>query len=176
MDYKAKLDTLKKELDCTIGYFSKKHMKTKHRANIVKISSVCFSAAITVILGLNSARNTSEIYMDIALVLGSVVTIINAVDAFYGFGSLWIKNTVTLARLRELRRKVEFYAAGRENQDISESELGKFLEELQQILKDDINQWLRIREKVNSMEKISKIEEVPQVKFRALEEKNDGVK
>jgi hypothetical protein len=176
MDYKAKINILKSELDCTITYFKRKHMRTKHRANLAKISSVCFSAAITVILGLNSAKDASELYMDVALILGSLVTVINAVDAFYGFSSLWIKNTVTLARLRELKRKVEFYEAGRENDDFSDREINKLLEDLQQILKDDINQWLRIREKVNSMEKISKIEEIPQVQFRALEEKNNGAK
>jgi hypothetical protein len=175
MDYKAKLNILRGEIDCTIKYFSHKQSKTKHRANIVKISSVCFSAAITVILGLNSARDTSELFINIALVLGSVVTIINAVDAFYGFNSLWIKNTVTLAKLRELKRKVEFYGAGRENEDISEDGLSKFLEEFHQILKDDINQWLRIREKVNSVEKGKDSDGLSEIQYRNIEEKINRV-
>jgi hypothetical protein len=152
MDYKAKLDILRNELECSIKFFQRKHRMTKHRANIIKAISVCFSAMITVILGLSSGRQNQDLLMDIALFMGSVVTIINAADAFYGYGALWIKNSVTLAKLRELRRKVEFYGAGREISDISEVELSKYLDELQQILKDDINQWLRIREKVNSID------------------------
>jgi hypothetical protein len=175
MDCKAKLNILKDEIDCNIKYFARKQVKTKHRANIVKISSVLFSAAITVILGLNNAENTSVLFINIALILGSAVTIINTVDAFYGFSSLWIKNTVTLAKLRELRRKVEFYGAGREDEDISEGELSKFLEEFQQILKDDINQWLRIREKVNSMEKNKDSDGLPEIQFRNIEEKINRV-
>jgi hypothetical protein len=171
MDCKAKLNILREELDCTIKYFVRKHSNTKRRSNLVKISSICFSAAITVILGLNNATNTSELFINIALILGSAVTIINTVDAFYGFSSLWIKNTVTLAKLRELRRKIEFYGAGREDEDISEDELSKFLEEFQQILKDDINQWLRIREKVNSMEKSKDSDGLPEIQFRNIEEK-----
>jgi hypothetical protein len=177
MDCKAKLNILRAELDCTIKYFVHKHLNTKHRANIVKISSICFSAAITVILGLNNATDTSELFINIALILGSAVTIINTVDAFYGFSSLWIKNTVTLAKLRELRRKIEFYGAGREDEDISEVELSKFLEEFQQILKDDINQWLRIREKVNSMEKSKDSDGLPEILYRNNEDKiNKGAK
>jgi hypothetical protein len=128
---------------------------------------VCFGAAVTVILGLNHSGEAPQLFMDIALILGSLVTVFNAVDAFYGFGALWIKNTVTLAKLRELRRKISFYVAGREEEDVSEDELIKFLEELQQILKDDINQWLRIREKVNSQEKIKSLDEISHIQFRS---------
>lgn len=63
-----------------------------------------------------------------------------------------MKNAVTLSKLRELKRELDFYAAGCEPEDISESKLNEFLNKLQQILKDDIKQWLRIREKVNAME------------------------
>jgi hypothetical protein len=150
VDYKAKVTVLDTELNCIISYFKRKHMKTKHRSNIVKISSICFSAAITVILGLNSTKNASELFSDISLILGALVTVINAIDAFYGFSSLWVKNTITLARLRELKRKVELYEAGREDKDFHEEDINKLVEELQQILKDDINQWLRIREKIES--------------------------
>lgn len=175
MDYKAKLDGLRKELNCTLCYFERKHIMTKHRANIVKISSICFSACITVFLGLNNAIDSSHMLMNVALVLGSLVTIINTVDAFYGFSSLWIKNAVTLARLRELKRKIEFYAAGQEDEYISERELNNFFDEFQKILKDDINQWLRIREKVNSMEKLKETERLPEIQFRNASEKADNI-
>lgn len=151
MDLKQKLDTLRNELNFSIEYFEYKHKKTKTRVNVVKITSVTFSVLITVVLGLNS-ENLVETFKNIAIVLGAVVTIINAVDAFYNYGALWVKNAVTLSKLRELKRELDFYAAGCEPEDISESKLNEFLNKLQQILKDDIKQWLRIREKVNAME------------------------
>lgn len=161
---KLKLDILRSELNCTIGYFEKKQRKTKKRANAVKFTSVTFSALITVVLGLNSG-DLVETFRTIAILLGAVVTIINAIDAYYNYSALWIKNTVTLARLRELKRELEFYAAGYENTDISEGKLDEFLSKMQKILRDDIKQWLRIREKVDSTEQNKQFENTEQLKI-----------
>lgn len=152
MNNKAKLDSFQSELMCSIKFFAQKHKRTKRRAQMIKISSIGFSGLITVVLGLTASENMTDLFRNIALVLGSVVTIINAVDAFFNYNALWIKSTVTLSKLQELRRKLEFYTAGTEPEQISEIKLNEFLDELQQILKDDMKQWLRIREKVNSLE------------------------
>ncbi len=152
MENKARLDTIRSELQCSIKYFTLKHKSTKRRAQTIKICSVCFSAMITVFLGLTASENMTNWFKNIALILGSIVTIINAVDAFYNYNTLWIKSAVTLSRLQELRRKVDFYTAGIKPEQISEIKLDEFLEDFQKILKEDIKQWLRIREKVNSME------------------------
>lgn len=151
MGLKDKLDLLQSDVDCNIAYFTQKHLFTKRRATLIKISSVTFSAFITVILGIDIAGLTS-ILKNIAIVLGAIVTIINAVDAFYNYNSLWVKNTMTLAKLKELRREILFYSSGCEVKDISETKINKYMNELQKILKDDIRQWLRIREKVGSFE------------------------
>ena len=152
MDLKAKMDTLMSEIDCAINFFQIKHKKTKRKAYAIKISSVCFSVLITVVLGLSINEDLGDLVKNIALVLGAIVTIINAVDAFYNYGALWIKNTVTLSKLRELRRKIEFYSAGCDPADFSEKKLNEFLHELQKISKDDIKEWLRIRENVSRTE------------------------
>jgi hypothetical protein len=152
MDYKAKLDAFRNELQCSISYFNRKHTHTKRRAQSIKICSVCFSAMITVFLGLNANENMVDWFKNLALVLGSVVTIINAVDAFFNYNALWIKSAVTLSKLQELRRNVDFYIAGIRPDMISEVKLNEFLDEFQKILKDDMKQWLKIREKANSMD------------------------
>lgn len=166
MNLSLKLNTLKGEVDGSIKYFQHKHTKTKIRAQVIKITSVTFSALITVVLGVN-AGNLSEVFRNIAIVLGAVVTIINAVDAFYNYGALWVKNALTLAKLKELKRELEFYSAGCVPEDISQDKLNKYMNQLQKILKDDIKQWLRIRERVNSADqgkeetKISDIKILP---------------
>ncbi|ERI93963.1 hypothetical protein HMPREF1982_01271 [Clostridiales bacterium oral taxon 876 str. F0540] len=133
-------------------YFKSKHRRTKNRAYAIKITSVCFSALITVILGLSASGSLLDIFKDIALVLGAAVTIINAVDAFYNYGALWIKNAVTLSKLRELNIKIEMYSVGCEDTELSEKKINEFIGEFQRILKDDMKEWLRIREKVGRME------------------------
>lgn len=167
MDYGVKLETLRKELECSIKFFTLKHSRTKRRAQAMKISSVSFSALITVILGITINENMTEVFRNVALILGACVTIINAVDAYFNYNALWIKSTVTLAKLQELRRKVDFYSAGASQEQIYSTKIDEFLEEFQQILKEDIKQWLRIREKVNSMDQNKEQTEFIDLKLRS---------
>jgi hypothetical protein len=179
MDVQAKLTNLKNEIDYNIKYFNRKHSRTKHRAYSIKIASVGFSALITVLLGVSSP-NFETMFKNLTIVLGACVTIINAIDAFYNYNGLWIKNTITLSKLMELKRELEFYSAGCILDDICEEKLNKYMNELQQILKEDIKQWLRIRERASNSEqgkdsqtlaaiKNKSVDDITLLKYRTLE-------
>lgn len=169
MDLQAKLHNLKAGIDCNIMFFNKKHSRTKHRSYGLKIASVAFSAFITVLLGLSSG-SLETMFKNVSIVLGAGVIIINAIDAFYNYNGLWIKNTVTLSKLMELKREVEFYSSGCKTEDISEERLNKYMNELQQILKDDIKQWLRIRERANNSEQGRDNQGLMSIKNKSLDE------
>lgn len=169
MDVQFKLTTLKNEIDYNIKFFEKKHSRTKHRAYSIKIASVGFSALITVLLGVSSA-GLETIFKNLTIVLGACVTIINAVDAFYNYNGLWIKNTITLSKLMELKRELEFYSAGCVIDDICEEKLNKYMNELQQILKDDIKQWLRIRERASNSEQGKESQTLATIKNKSLDD------
>lgn len=154
MELKEKADILMREINCSIGYFEYKHKRTKMRAYMIRISSVAFSAFITVLLGLN-IYGLGEIFKNIALVLGAFVAIINSVDSFYDYKALWVKNTITLVKLRELKSKVEFSCAGDGINKMDERKLSNFMDQLNRILKDDLREWLRIRAKISSEEEKS---------------------
>jgi ABC-type multidrug transport system fused ATPase/permease subunit len=172
MDCKAKCTNLNSEVDCLINYFSRKQTKTKRRAYTLRISSVIFSAMITVVLGITTNNGMEDVLRNVAIFLGAFVSIINAVDAFYNYNALWIKNAVTLSRLRALRTKISFYAAGFESEDMLGHQLNGYLEELQSILKDDIKQWLRIKERANSMEQNKENVSYIDMKLRSIKEKS----
>lgn len=146
MDLKEKLNLLLTEIDSNIIYFNQKHKWTKRRATAIKISSVTFSAFITVLLGLEMG-DLAYLLKNAAIVLGALVTIINAVDAFYNYNALWVKNTITMTKLKELKREILYYSAGCGECDMSESKLNRYMNELQRILKEDVKQWTRIRER-----------------------------
>lgn len=169
MDLNTKLQVIRTEIDFNIKFFTAKHHWTKRRATILRITSVSFSASITVLLGLNIA-GLIDLFKNTAIVMGAIVTIISAVDAFYNYSSLWVKNAVTLSRLRELKREVDYYASGCEEQDLSENKLNKFMNDLQKILKEDMKQWLRVREKANSMEQEKDNASLNDIKLRTQRE------
>jgi hypothetical protein len=151
MNMNNRLDILKNEIEYNIKYYEQKHTKSKNRAYTFKIMSVTFSAMVTVLLGLN-IDSFNVLLKNIALVMGALAAIINSIDTFYDGRSLWVKNTITLLKLKELKRKLEFCLSGVDANSIDPCKLNKYMEELQRILKNDLNEWLRIREKVQAKE------------------------
>jgi hypothetical protein len=151
MDINQRAEVLRKEIEESIKFYKQKHTKSKKKAYAFKIMSVTFSAVVTVLLGLN-IDSLNGLLKNIALVMGALATIISSVETFYDARSLWVKNTVTLLKLKELKRNVEFCLAGLEADSIDPCKLKKYMEELQHIIRSDLNEWLRIREKVRDKE------------------------
>ena len=88
----------------------------------------------------------ANVFQGLALVLGATITILNAIEAFYDHRSLWIRETVTLARLRSLKAELDFAGAGLEGEQMDESSLKKFMRRYENILQDDLKAWLKLRE------------------------------
>jgi hypothetical protein len=151
MEQKSKCEMLIKEIENSIDYFTGKHKKTKKKAYILRISTVAFGAIITTLLGLNIG-SLGNLFKNTALILSAFVTIFNAVDGFYDYSALWAKSAVTLVKLQELRVKVMFYVSGRKTEEIENNKVERYMEQFHHILRDDLREWLRIREKVSSRE------------------------
>jgi hypothetical protein len=64
-----------------------------------QLAAVSLSAAITVLLGLRVAAPWQGRLANAALVLGALLTVLSAADAFYQHRSLWIIRATTRNRL-----------------------------------------------------------------------------
>jgi len=153
MNIQEKFKFLESELDSRIKDFTHKRIRAKKKAFNLKLFAVVFAATVTVLLGLKVNETLSKVFQNVALILGAVITILNAVEAFYDHRSLWIRRTVTLARLYELRRDVHLCAVGSESKDMDSESKGmdagalyKFMKRYDQILSDDLNAWLKLRQ------------------------------
>ncbi|ESA38559.1 hypothetical protein N836_31980 [Leptolyngbya sp. Heron Island J] len=154
MNVSERLKFFQDELDTQIQRNAKKRKEEKSKAFRLKITAVAFAAAITVLLGLNTNESQTKLFKNMALILGASITLLNAVDAFYDYRGLWIRRTVTLSRLLYLKRISEFYIRGREECEINEQKLAIFMEDLNEILQEDLNAWLKMREDIPSQTKI----------------------
>jgi hypothetical protein len=164
MDLVKKFQFFKDDLDTHVRRITRKRNRDKRKAFSLKIISVAFAAAITVLLGLKTDEKQAEYFRNIALVLGAAITYLSAVDAFYDHRTLWVRRTVTVSRLKNLKRAFEFYIEGREEDEISEVELSIFMEQLNDILQDDLKDWLRLREDVSSSSETPKLmNKIPQL-------------
>jgi len=81
----------------------------------------------------------------VALALGALVTVLAAMEAFFNHRGLWVSRTVTVRRLEELRRHVDYRLAGLNDGEISPQLVDELLAELDHIVADDHKAWLRLR-------------------------------
>lgn len=154
MDLVKKFQFFKEELDSHVRRITRKRNRDKNKAFSLKIIAVALAAAITVLLGLKTDEKQAKTFQNIALVLGAAITYLTAVDAFYDHRTLWVRRTVTVTRLQDLKRAFEFYVEGRDENEISEAELAVFMKQLNEILQEDLKDWLKLREDVPSSSKI----------------------
>ncbi|MGH1276639.1 SLATT domain-containing protein [Bacillus cereus] len=153
MDKQRKLDFLTKEINSNIDFFEGRRVKNKKKAFRLKMFSIFASALITLLLGLKTLQNSY--ITDFTLLLSVLITVFNGIDGFYNHKELWAKDVITLSRLRELKREIEFFAAGEVSEGLSIEELTSYKEKLQNICNEDVITWSNLKEeqvstKVNS--------------------------
>ena len=145
MDLDAKLKMLLAGVNERINDQMKKRRFDKKMAVRLRLASVTFAAAVTVLLGLEVSKNIGPWLTNVALILGALITVLSAFGAFFDHRSLWIRRTVSLSRLFDLRRDIQFYVAGVEPEEFSMDQIEKFKDRFSRILQDDLREWLRLR-------------------------------
>ena len=146
MKPKERLDCLNAELDALVARYARECAKHKNRALALKITSVLLATAITILLGLKLQDGGLRVELsNIALVLGGLITVLSAYDAFFDPRSLWVRETVTFARLKDLQRDLRFWAAGLEEAEADPQVLEKFKRHLDRILDESLRYWMKIR-------------------------------
>jgi hypothetical protein len=88
---------------------------------------------------------TQSTFKNIALVLGALVTVLAALEAFFNHRGLWIGRTVTVRRLEDLRRHLEYRLAARDGTQLEPKLADSFLAELDKIIAEDQRTWMRLR-------------------------------
>jgi hypothetical protein len=59
--------------------------------------------------------------------------------------SLWVRETVTFVRLKDLQRDILFGRSGKDADDIDINKLEPFKSKLDHILDDTLKYWMKIR-------------------------------
>jgi hypothetical protein len=136
---------LRAELDRQLARASSQRRRDKGMAFRLQMATVALSAAITVLLGVRVGTRVQPVLADVALAFGALVTVLAAFEAFYNHRGLWVNRTVTVQRLYELRRRVEYQLAGLVDGEVQPDVVDELFAQLNQILADDNQAWLRLR-------------------------------
>ena len=146
MKPKERLDWWKGELDSLVARYARECAYYKKRALVLKITSVLLATSITILLGLKFQDAALRIELsNIALVLGGLITVLSAYEAFFDPRSLWVRETVTFARLKDLQRDFRFWAAGLDAEEADPETLERFKRRLDRILEESLRHWMKIR-------------------------------
>jgi hypothetical protein len=140
------LELLEQDLEEQIRILTKKRNGDKIRAFSFKMFSVLFAATITILLGLKVDATLADVFRNVALALGAIITVLNAMDAFLDYHSLWIKRTSLLTQLQILQRDVRFYASASGQGESHVQKLEAFKKRLNQLLEEYRGEWVKLRE------------------------------
>lgn len=122
----------------------RKKREFKAKASIIKISTVFLSGLMTVLLGLQIQGYEDKFKM-IAFVLGAIVTVLNALEPFFNFRSLWIEHEEATYRLYRLQDDFTFYLKGKKPEEVSDKKVEEFNKQYSQIWVDVSRRWLELR-------------------------------
>jgi Protein of unknown function (DUF4231) len=145
MNVEQRMAFLRAELDRQQQRFTRRRRRDKRKAFALQMATVVLSATITVLLGLRVDTGLQRALANIALVLGALVTVLAAMEAFFNHRGLWVTRTITLRRLEQLRLQVDYRLAGLADGEVEPAVVDGLLARLNQIVAADQKAWLQLR-------------------------------
>ena len=145
MTEQTTLEVFQQELDNHIENFRRRRLENRRWATTLKVGAVILGASITVLLGLESPSQASKaVLVDVALVFAALITILNGVEAFFGHRGLWLRYTVTLITLYNLRDQLRYEMAAT-NPDAVNALVERLRDRMVDVLAESNRDWLQIR-------------------------------
>jgi hypothetical protein len=146
MNPKQQLEFFIEELDKLVNRYKDESTQYKKKALRLKIISVFLAAIITVLLGIKLGDDSwTNTLSNISLILGASITVLSAYEAFFDPRALWVRETVTFVRLKDLQRDLAFWKSGIDPNDFAPEELTNFKQRLDLILQDTLKYWMKIK-------------------------------
>ncbi|MDJ1483115.1 DUF4231 domain-containing protein [Cytophagaceae bacterium YF14B1] len=135
---------LKKSISDRITSVNRNRLYYRRRSFYAFISTTILAALTTVLLGINSVDPDCKEFIRIAaLLISSVITIVNAYNSYFNHKELWLINNQALNRFYKLQFEIEFLEKGHEN--ITPDKINELREEYQKIIDQLNSEWDRHR-------------------------------
>lgn len=130
-----------------IGMYQQERQRHKHAAWVLKIATVAMAGLVTILLGwrFEGGGETPPFLANASLVLGAMITVVSAYEAFFDPRTLWIRETVVLVKLKDLERDLAYLRAEAGDGPIDRAKLGEMREAFNLILQSSLKSWLRLR-------------------------------
>ena len=141
----GELAFLRSELDQQLRWYSKRRKRDKRKAFGLRLSTVLLSAAISVLLGLRNLGGYADLFANIALALGALITVLAAADAFFSHRELWILRTHTVRDLEDISRDLRYCMSKDLSEDALKQDVERIYGDLNRAIARDSKNWDRLR-------------------------------
>lgn len=142
---KGRFEYVKTEVRTLLQNYKGRRKRDKRKAFSLQMATVTLSATISILLGLRNFTALEAWFANIALGLGALITVLAAADAFYSHRELWILRTRTVRELEALSRELAYYESSLGGDQPERSEVDRFFERLNEIVRKDSEDWGRLR-------------------------------
>jgi hypothetical protein len=122
-------------------YARSRKNRFRFRSSSVKLMSLILSVASTIILGLQKLN----LWTGIAFALVAVVTVVNTLEPFFAWRSLWIVMENTQYRFYRLRDELTYYIAATPPDQLDEAKIRVMFDEYQRTWDQLGNRWMEFR-------------------------------
>ncbi len=140
----AKAEWLINNIKISIKHTSQNKHKNRRKASTIKIATIALSGVATILLGLQIV-GWEKYFKEIAFVLGAIVTLINALEPFFNYRSLWVEHEVALADFHRLQDELDYRLSGTELAENKIEELDTIHAQYQGIWKNLNHSWIGYR-------------------------------
>ena len=110
-ELQQKAEWLNKKIEEAIAHTRRNKSRNRKRATAVRTAQIAFSGIATILLGLQIS-GYEPVFKEIAFVLGALVTLLNALEPFFNFRSLWVEHEAAQAKFHRLKDQLEFFITG----------------------------------------------------------------
>jgi hypothetical protein len=129
-------------------YARSRKNRFRWRSSSIKVTSLVLSVAATIILGLQKLNS----WTGIAFSLVAVVTVVNTLEPFFAWRSLWVLMENTQYRFYRLRDELTFYIAATPPDQLDEAKIRAMFDEYQRIWDQIGNRWMEYRRVSEALE------------------------
>ena len=141
---KEKIEWLTRKISGSIEYMRKERNRNSKRASGLKLLTIFLSGAGAILLGVQIS-GYDALFRNLAFVLITIVTLINALEPFFNYRALWIEQERALAGFYKVQDDLDFYLAGTKSDQVSSNELNRIYEEIRIVWDHHSNAWLAYR-------------------------------
>ena len=123
------------------AYARSRKNRFRYRSSAVKVTSLCLSVASTIILGLQQLN----FWTGLAFSLVAVVTVVNTLEPFFAWRSLWVLMENTQSQFYRLENELTYYLKATPPGQLEEARIKTMFDEYQRIWDQLGGRWMEYR-------------------------------